>query len=150
MKHIPYYLTGFLCLCLGPGLRADILELKNGTVLNGKFAGGTAGTLRFDTSAGQQVIETSRAIALTFTTPAPVPAPAPAPAPSSGNITLPAGTLLLVRMMDSISSRNKPGTPFTTKLEYDLGANNVVAVKGGTVIYGKIQSSTQAGRALGR
>ncbi len=39
---------------------------------------------------------------------------------------------------------------FTTKLEYDLGANNVVAAKGGTVIYGKVQNSTQAGRAVGR
>ena len=53
-------------------------------------------------------------------------------------------------MMDGVSSRNRAGTPFTTRLEYDLGANGVVAVKGGTTIYGKIQSSTQARRAFGR
>jgi hypothetical protein len=58
--------------------------------------------------------------------------------------------MLLVRTMDSISSKNKPGTAFTTRLEYDLGADNAVAVKGGTVIYGRVQSSTQAGRATGR
>src|SRR5437867_7570814 len=127
MKQIPYYFSGLLCVCLASGLRADILELKNGTVLNGKYVGGTAGTLRFETSAGQQVIETSQIIALTFTTPAPAPAPAPAAAPAPGagsSVTLPAGTMLLVRMMDSISSKQRAGTPFTTKLEYDLGVNN--------------------------
>jgi hypothetical protein len=144
---------------LGFGLaaQADILELKNGTVLNGKYVGGTAGTLRFDTGAGQQVIETSQVVALTFTTPAPAaappaaaPAPAPAPAAAPSTVTLPAGTMLLVRMMDSISSRNGAGTPFTTRLEYDLGVGGPAAVKGGTIIYGRVASSTQAGRAVGR
>jgi len=144
-------------LGLGVSLHADILELKNGTVLDGKYAGGTAGTLRFETSAGQQVIETSQAIALTFTTPAPAapppaaaPAPAPAPVAAPSSVTLPAGTTLLVRMMDSISSRNGAGTPFTTRLEYDLGVGGPAVVKGGTIIYGRVAGSTQAGRAVGR
>jgi hypothetical protein len=133
-------------------LRADILELKNGNVLNGKYAGGTAGTLRFATSAGTQVLETSQIIALTFTSPAPAPAPAVAPTPvvPSKSLTLPAGTMLLVRMMDSVSSRNPPGANFTTKLEYNLVVNGIVAVPAGTVIYGKVQSSTQARRVAGR
>jgi len=131
----------------------DILELKNGTVVNGKYAGGTAGTVRFDTSPGQQILPTSQVIALTFTTPPPVAPPpkaaAPAPAASS-TMTLPYGTTLLVRMMDSISSRNAPGATFTTKLEYNLVVNGVVAVKAGTIIYGKVQSATQARRAVGK
>ena len=149
-----------LLALLGSGALAfaDILELKNGNVLNGKYAGGTAGTVRFDTGAGQQVFPTSQAIALTFTTPtaaspgasAPSIALAPKPVAASSSVTLPYGTTLLVRMMDSISSRNAPGANFTTKLEYDLVAGGVVAVKAGTIIYGKVQSSTQARRALGR
>ena len=146
-------------LGLGVSAYADILELKNGNVLNGKYTGGTAGTVRFETSAGQQVLETSQVIALTFTTPAAAPAPqaaafapAPAPAPAAvpSTVTLPYGTMFLVRMMDSVSSRSGPGANFTTKLEYDLVANGTVAVKAGTVIYGKVQSSSQAGRAVGR
>jgi len=87
--------------------------------------------------------------------PATVPMPAPAsasgsPAGQSGGVTLPAGTVLLVRVMDGVSSKNPPGSTFTTKLEYDLAAGDKVAVKGGTVIYGKVMSSTQAGRAAGR
>ena len=46
---------------------ADVLELKGGKVLNGTYAGGTAGTIRFETGGNVQVIETSQALALTFT-----------------------------------------------------------------------------------
>lgn len=144
--------------CLGCSLvaRADILELKNGMILNGKYAGGTAGTVRFENDAGLQVLEIAQVIALTFTSPhsapavAPAPTPAPAPVAQPQTVTLAAGTTLLVRMMDGISSHNRPGTTFATRLEYDLGAGGSVAVKGGTTIYGRIQSSTQAGRAFGR
>ncbi|MHC1764515.1 MAG: hypothetical protein AB9869_09430 [Verrucomicrobiia bacterium] len=142
---------------LAGSAQADLLELKNGNVLNGKYAGGTAGTVQFVTSAGQQVIETSQIVALTFTTPAApaaeaapatVPAPVAAAAPSS--VSLPSGTVLLVRMMDSVSSKSAPGANFTSKLEYDLVVNGVPAVKAGTLIYGKVAASSQARRAVGR
>ena len=158
MKTKEYLIAGSILLGLGVPANADILELKNGNILNGKYAGGTAGTMRFESSAGLQVIETSRIIALTFTTPAASAAPvtaapmaaASAPAAAPASVTLPAGTMLLVRMMDSVSSKNAPGANFTTKLEYDLVVNGVKAVPAGTVIYGKVQSSTQARRAVGR
>lgn len=146
-------------------LRADVLELKNGSILSGKYVGGTAATVRFETTDGVQVLETSGIMALTFTaapqagTPAPA-APAPAPAPvatapaapatAPAAATLPSGTMLLVRMMDSVSSHSRVGSTFTTKLEYDLVVDGKVAIKMGTVIYGKVQQSKQAGRAVGR
>jgi len=163
MKTRICLLLAVIVLVLGTSSFADILELKNGTLLSGKYTGGTAGTLRFQTNAGLQVIQTGQIIALTFTssvgpvappTPAaPAPtAPVPVPPPPSPPriITLPTGTMLLVRMMDSISSRNRAGSTFTTKLEYDLVVGDSVALKGGTKIYGKIKSSTQARRAFGR
>jgi hypothetical protein len=168
MKTRIYLLLVATVLVLGTPGFADILELKNGTILSGKYTGGTAGTLRFETNAGLQVIQTGQIIALTFTSlvgqvappsqAAPVPAPtAPvaaipsAPPPTATRtITLPTGTMLLVRMMDSISSRNRAGSNFTTKLEYDLVVGTSVALKGGTKIYGKIKSATQARRAIGR
>lgn len=173
MKIQLHVLLAVLVLAWGIPSHADVLELKNGSILNGKYMGGTAGTLRFDAGLGMQVIPTGQIIALTFTgsggagvsqpatvaPPVPVPptppaaVPTPAAAPSPGQaktITLPTGTTLLVRMMDSISSRNRAGTTFTTKLEYDLVVNNVVVLKGGNKLYGKITSSTQARRAVGR
>lgn len=141
----------------GPGsTRADILELKNGKMLNGKYVGGTAGTVRFETSAGIQVIETSQALALTFSgggTTAPTAAktaPATAPASASSSVTVPAGTTLLVRMVDPVSSRDPQGKRFTTTLETDLSVNGVVVAKAGTKVYGRIQSAQQARRYTGQ
>ena len=93
--------------------------------------------------------------ALAFKASAQQPTPAastaaPAAPSKPVTVTLPAGTTLMVRMMDSVSSQNKAGTAFTAKLEQDLAGPNGVAVKGGSVVYGRIQSSTQAGRAMGQ
>jgi hypothetical protein len=148
--------------------RADVLELKNGTILNGKYVGGTEATVRFEALGSIQVLPTSEIIALTFTSTGSAPAapasapppsqptasatppPAPAPAAVAKNVALPTGTLLLVRTKDSISSKNKAGTPFSTKLEYDLFVDGTKVVPAGAVIYGKVLSSTQARRARGQ
>jgi hypothetical protein len=157
MKTTSYLMaTAGLLGCALWAAEADVLELKNGKTLNGKYVGGTAGTVRFETTAGVQVIETAQTIALTFTAPAATPSapakasPAPAAAAQSTAMTLPAGTMLLVRMVDSVSSQNSAGSTFTTKLEYDLAAGGNSVIKAGTLIYGKVQSSTQARRAVGK
>lgn len=133
----------------------DVLELKNGTVLNGTYVGGSADAINFRTSAGMQVISPAQAVALTFTARTaaapPAGAPPPAAAQSVGNtVTLASGTTLLVRLIDPVSSQSPAGTKFTTRLEYDLVVGNVTAVKAGTTIYGQVASSTQARRAVGK
>jgi hypothetical protein len=148
-----------------PIVHSDVIELKNGKTLNGKYVGGTAGTIRFETSDGVQVIETGQALALTFTggggtttaaAPSAAPATAPAtahaaaPAPAPASVTVPAGTLLLVRMVDPVSSKDPQGKRFTTTLESDLAVNGVVVAKAGTKVYGKVQSAQQAGRYRGQ
>jgi hypothetical protein len=141
-------LSALLCL-LGASARGDTLELKDGTVLQGKYLGGTEDTVRFQTSDGMRILAYSEIKDMRVAPSAPAPA-APAPAAAPASVTVPAGTLLLVRMMDSVSSKSTPGSTFTTKLEYDLVANGVVVAKGGTVVYGRVQSATQARRATGR
>jgi len=133
---------------------ADVLELKSGKTLNGKYVGGTAGTIRFETTAGVQVIETSEALALTFTgaaSGAASKAPAAsASAPAATSVTVPAGTALLVRMVDPVSSKDPQGKRFTTTLESDLMVNGVMVAKAGTKVYGRIQSVQQARRYTGQ
>src|ERR1051326_9273520 len=139
-------------------LKADVLELKNGQVLSGKYNGGTAGTLRFETSSGQQVIKPSQALALTFTgagpsaaAPAATPvASAPPAAAAPTSVTVPAGTMLLVRMMDGASSRDRRGKRFTTTLETDLVVNGTMVARAGSRVYGRVYNAKQAGRMVGR
>ena len=151
-----------LTLCLTAGLflgcavaaSADVLELKNGQVLTGKYVGGTAGTIRFETSGGTQVIETGQAVALTFSgggkaAAAPSPSAAPAAAAPSA-VSVPAGTTLLVRMVDGASSNDPKGKRFTTTLETDLVANGMMVAKAGTKVYGRVQAAQKAGRFAGQ
>lgn len=137
--------------------KADVLELRNGTVLNGSYVGGTAGTIRLQTADGVQVIATTEALALTFTggaTPAapaaPVPAAPPPPvAAASGPVTLNAGTVLLVRMDETVSSRDAKGKRFSTTLQTDLLVNGSRVVAAGSKVYGRVANVQQAGRLVG-
>ena len=142
---------GVVALLWAATAGADTLELKNGTVLQGKYLGGTADTVRFETSDGMQILEFSQVKNMSVTKEAAAPTAAPAPAaPVATNVTIPAGTVLMVQMRDSVSSQSAPGANFSSVLQYDLVVNGVVAVKAGTVVYGKVQSATQAKRARGQ
>ena len=66
------------------------------------------------------------------------------------SVTVPAGTKLLVRMADPVSSRDAQGKRFTTTLETDLAVNGMVVAKAGTKIYGRINSAQQARRYAGQ
>src|SRR5262245_54257841 len=113
-------------LFAGIGL-ADTLELKDGRVIQGKYLGGTQAVLRFEVNGEVQTFPTHDIVALTFTrnsgsAPAPAPASAPppqtdtAPPPAStpppaaansfagGDVTVPAGQSILVRMIDGVDS----------------------------------------------
>ncbi len=158
MKH-HHFISMALTVLAAFHIQADVLELKNGKTLNGRYVGGTAGTIRFETSAGVQVIETGQALALTFTGAAPAaasaaPTPAPAAAapaaPAPKAVTIPAGTALLVRLEDPVSSKDPQGKRFTTKLDTDLVVNGTVVAKAGTKVYGRVQSAEQARRMTGQ
>jgi len=61
-------------------------------------------------------------------------------------VTLPAGTRILVRTIDSLDSKNtKTGGRFTATLETSLKANNVVVAQRGTKVIGRVASAKSAG-----
>ena len=150
---------------------ADTLELKNGTLLNGTFMGGTASALRFETAEGLQVIPKADALALTFTTAArpaaaapatapaaagepvapPIPADAPTPAATPGaEVTVPAGTLLTVKLDDTLDASTAAGRKFGGRLVGDLVVNGVVAVRAGTAVVGETTEAQKGGKLIGK
>jgi hypothetical protein len=65
-------------------------------------------------------------------------------------ITVPAGTSILVRMLDTVdSSKNPPGARFTATLETNLTVGDTVVVPRGNTVYGRLAQAKQAGRATG-
>ena len=167
-----------LLLLAGIGF-ADTLELKDGRVLQGKYLGGTQAVLRFQVNGDVQTFPTNDIVALTFTrnsgsAPAPAAAPppqeepAPAPAPSQaqppagpspaaansyagGDVSVPAGQSILVRMIDGVdSSKNHVGDLFHASLETDLNVNGVLVARKGSDVYGRLASSDKGGTFSGK
>jgi hypothetical protein len=98
--------------------RADSLELKNGSLIKGKFMGGTQGSITFRVGSSAQSYDVVDIRSLRFdseaqgTSPS-IPSKQPtAPlameedevATSSPSVTIPAGTRISVRTIDSIDS----------------------------------------------
>ncbi len=80
---------------------------------------------------------------------APARASSPA-AQSTKEVSVPAGTRILIRMIDSIdSSKQKAGYRFTASLETNLQVNNIVVAPRGTTVYGRLTSAESAGRMSG-
>lgn len=73
-----------------------------------------------------------------------------AAAQDTNQITLPAGTRVLIRMIDSVdSSRQTAGYRFTASLETNLQVGGLVVAPRGTTVYGRLASASSAGRFAG-
>ena len=76
---------------------------------------------------------------------------ASAPVYSGGPITVPAGTPVLVRMIDAVdSSVNKVGDKFKASLDTDLVVNGVIVAPKNTDVYGRLTTAESAGHIQGR
>src|SRR5438270_13322660 len=111
-------------LCVASVAWADSLELRNGSLIKGKFVGGTDSyisfqvgssiqkynindtvSLKFDSEpAGNDSLKRRRSLSGERETPRPVTAKLPA------SVTIPAGTRAPVRRLDAVvSTQNHPG-----------------------------------------
>jgi hypothetical protein len=74
----------------------------------------------------------------------------PSSAQGAKRITVPAGTRILVRMVDSVdSSKQKTGYRFTATLETNLQAEDTVVAPRGTTLYGQLAKASSSGRMSG-
>jgi len=72
------------------------------------------------------------------------------PAAQYGEVTIPAGQSLLVRMIDGVdSSKNQVGDVFHASLETDLYINNNLVARKGTDLYGRLAEAKEAGHFSG-
>jgi hypothetical protein len=93
----------------------------------------------------------------TAAAPAPAPvvrsaeAPAPAPARQPEHVTIPAGTVITVRMIDRIdSSRNRPGEEFAATVDAPVVVDDRVVIRRGADARVRLVESRSAGRMTGR
>src|SRR5437588_2596114 len=169
MRNVKRFFAAALAALFFVGVAAaDTLELKSGKVIQGKYLGGTAAVLRFEVNGEVQTFSTNDIVALTFTgrlsasaamaPPAPAaaaaaaaPTPAPAAASADGDLTVPAGQSVLIRMIDGVdSSKNHPGDIFHASPETDLTVGNSVVARKGTDVYGRLAEAQKSGTFTGK
>src|SRR6267378_1157271 len=163
-RLVRFVATAALGLLFVAVAAADTLELKDGRILQGRYLGGTQAVLRFEIEGNVQAFSVNDVVAVTFTrgggaaaaapTYAPAPAPAPVaqaqPVPAGGNVTIPAGQSILVRMIDGVdSSKNHVGDIFHASLETDLTVNGTLVARKGTDVYGRLAEAKEAGHMAG-
>jgi hypothetical protein len=77
-------------------------------------------------------------------------AAASAAAQNKKRITVPAGTRILVRLVDSIdSAKQKTGYRFSATLETNLQVEDTVVAPRGTTLYGRLAGASSAGKMSG-
>ena len=152
--------------CLAGSLAwADSLELKNGSVINGKYLGGTESEISFQVGLTVQKYGVADIVSLRFDNGrAAVDAPQPKNSFTSrsemaerderrepAHITIPAGTRITVRTIDGIdSTKNQPGDSFQATLEESLMVDGNVVVPKGADVYGRLAESKTSGTFTGR
>jgi len=78
-------------------------------------------------------------------------APAPPPPPQPKHVEIPAGTSVVVRMIDAIDSEtNHTGEIFRASLDSPLVVDNEIVVPTGTDVYVKLVEARSAGHITGR
>jgi hypothetical protein len=154
-----------VAICLAVSLAsADSLQLKNGSLINGRFMGGTDTEITIQVDSSVQEYDVADIASLTFGSETPAAHASPRPLslrPCEGgaplgtqvatNVTIPAGTRISVRTIDAIdSTKSHPGDRFQASLEGSLVVDgNVVAAKGAD-IYGRLAESKKSGTFTGK
>ena len=140
-------IAGAILLSLLSGFSiADTLELADGTLLEGDFVGSSNGIVMFNIGDSIEAYPESQVVGIYLGGDG---APAQQ-APQSSGTTVPAGTRLVIRMVDTIDSkRHNVGHKFRGQLEGAIVVDGKTVAPRGTFIYGTITAAQQSGRAVG-
>jgi hypothetical protein len=161
MNHVQKLGLVFAMCVVESAAMADSLELKNGSVIKGKFTGGDQNSINFQVGSSSQTYNVGDVRTLRFDF---EPEGAVAPVSSNGNsylarvdgspssnVTIPAGTTISVRTIDAIDSRkNHVGDRFEASLEEPLLVDDKVVAAKGADVYGRLEESQKTGTFTGR
>jgi hypothetical protein len=144
---------------------ADSLELKNGSLIKGKFIGGTQTSISFQVGSSVQSYNVADIRSLRFDSDERVGSASPSSnhlnvraaeekegvAEPSSSAILPAGTRISVRTIDDIdSTKNRVGYRFRASLEEPLWVDGILVVPKGADVYGRLEESKETGTFAGR
>ena len=144
-----------IALFLGASVTpADSLELKNGSLIKGRYLGGTGTEIRFQVGSSVQRYEVADLVSLKFESETRVSETPPKrdhANETTGSVIVPAGTRLSVRTIDAIdSAKNHVGDRFEASLEEPLTVDGKVVLPKGASVYGRLEEAKTSGTFTGR
>jgi hypothetical protein len=144
---------------------ADSLELKNGSLIKGKFISGTESEISFRVGSSVQKYNVADITSLKFDAETPSGDLPVRPASSRSNnagvaatstqvpayVTITAGTRISVRTIDAVdSTKNHVGDRFQASLEEPLMVDGNTVIAKGADVYGRLTESKTSGTFAGR
>ena len=142
--------AGAFTLALVSGVAfGDSLELADGTLLEGDLVGVSNGIVMFSVGESIETYPESEVVGI-FLSEGVATAEEITAAPPKTVTMVPAGTRLVIRMMDTIDTKKHgAGHKFRGQLEGALVVDGVTVAPRGTILYGTIISAQQSRRAVG-
>lgn len=129
---------------------ADTLELADGSVLEGDFVGSSNGIIMFNTGESIEAFPEDEVVGIFFSQGVATAEELAAETTAPG-IVAPAGTRLMLRMVDTVDSKkHKAGHKFRAQLESALVVDGFTVAPRGAMVYGTVVASQQSGRAAGK
>ena len=131
-------------------LAADTVTLKNGRVVNGTFLGGSAREVKVATGDNVQTLDVGDINTIQFGSSQQAGGASPASTLAQG-IALPAGTRLVVRMIDGVDSeRNSVGQSFAASLDEPVLIDGEPVIPRGADVVVKLVDDKKSGKLAGR
>ncbi len=145
-------LVVLLILAAGNSLFADRVRLRSGKVIDGTFTGADSTTLRLLLANGTRTdvpVADIAGIEFASRTPAPPPAP-PTPARAPAPVTVPAKTMINVRLTEGIEvDTTKAGATFRSLVDDPVMMDGRVVIPRGAVVIVQAASVAQSGAMKG-
>src|SRR5262245_33979265 len=160
---------------------ADTITMKDGNVIRGTYLGGNSRQVRVEVGDDVKTLDITDITRIEFggmkaaapaATPPPPPPPepaparresnilrpddnpppaAPGPAQMAGNVTLPQGTNLVIRMIDGVDSETaRVGQSFNASLDQPVMLNGDTVIPRGADVTVKLVDAKESGKITGR
>ena len=130
---------------------ADTVTLRDGTVISGAYLGGSPREVKIAVGETVRSLAIADIAAIQFASSAALPESVTRSAAPSHGITLPAGTNLVIRMIDAVDSeRNTIGQTFTASLDQPVMIDGSTVIPRGADVIVKLVDDKQSGKLTGR
>lgn len=135
-------------------MAADTVTLRDGRVVTGTYLGGSPREVRIETADQIQEVDVTDIVRIEFGAVRESRESGMPPAPDSSNsssLSLPAGTKLVIRMIDAVDSeKNSVGQTFAASLDEPVMIDGRTIIPRGADVVVKLVDDKESGKLTGR